>query len=389
MALGESARQAEFERHRLEREQRLDVGGDPLPRRADRIHRHEHPHRRKHLGDLLHGLAGVLVDEGRRGAGRVPEGHVLEAHAQRSGRQLVDGVRVHAVRLRGLLAHEEVLLGAVREALVNTRKHAGTTQAVVLAQADEDGILVTIRDDGRGFRPDHGHGGFGLQHCIRRPIERVGGTVDIRTGPGRGTVYCTLLAIDPERGLLSTHRKLMPTHEERMTWGIGDGQGLRVHDGPGGVRVGGLNCWENWMPLARTAMYAGGEDLHVAVWPGAVTNTQDITRFIAREGRVFVLSAGTLISAADIPSSFPLAEAVIANMDEGSYDGGSCIAGPDGRWMVEPVANEERLVMADIHLARVREERHNFDATGHYSRPDVLELTVHRRRLAAVEFDDR
>ncbi len=208
-------------------------------------------------------------------------------------------------------------------------------------------------------------------------------------GPGRGTVYCTLLAIDPERGLLSAHRKLMPTHEERMAWGIGDGQGLRVHDGPGGVRVGGLNCWENWMPLARTAMYAGGEDLHVAVWPGAVTNTQDITRFIAREGRVFVLSAGTLISAADIPSSFPLAEAVIANMDEGSYDGGSCIAGPDGHWIVEPVANEERLVIADIDLARAREERHNFDPTGHYSRPDVLELTVHRRRLATVEFDDR
>ena len=215
------------------------------------------------------------------------------------------------------------------------------------------------------------------------------GTAERGKGPGRGTVYCTLLAIDPERGLLSAHRKLMPTYEERMAWGIGDGQGLRVHDGPGGVRVGGLNCWENWMPLARTAMYAGGEDLHVAVWPGAVSNTRDITRFIAREGRVFVLSAGTLISAADIPSSFPLAEAVIADMGDWSYDGGSCIAGPDGQWIVEPVANEERLVMADIELARVREERHNFDPTGHYSRPDVLELTVHRRRLTAVEFDDQ
>ena len=215
------------------------------------------------------------------------------------------------------------------------------------------------------------------------------GAAERGTGPGRGTVYCTLLAIHPEHGLVSAHRKLMPTYEERLAWGTGDGHGLRVHDGPGGIRVGGLNCWENWMPLARAAMYAGGEDLHVAVWPGAVSVTNDITRFIAREGRVFALSAGTLITAADIPSGFPLADEVRANMSDWGYDGGSCIAGPDGQWIVEPVAGEERLVIADIDLARVREERHNFDPTGHYARPDVLELTVHRRRLQAATFDDR
>jgi len=215
------------------------------------------------------------------------------------------------------------------------------------------------------------------------------GAAERGTGPGRGTVYCTLLAIHPEHGLLSAHRKLMPTYEERLAWGTGDGDGLRVHDGPGGIRVGGLNCWENWMPLARAAMYAGGEDLHVAVWPGAVSVTNDITRFIALEGRVFALSAGTLITAADIPAGFPLADEVRANMSDWGYDGGSCIAGPDGQWIVEPVAGDERLVIADIDLARVREERHNFDPTGHYARPDVLELTVHRRRLQAATFDDR
>ena len=144
------------------------------------------------------------------------------------------------------------------------------------------------------------------------------------------------------------------------------------------------------MPLARTAMYGGGEDLHVAVWPGGVRQTKDITRFIAREGRVFVLSAGSLHSAADIPDSFPLADGVRAGIGDGvGYeDGGSCIAGPDGEWIVAPVADTEQLVCADIDVARVREERQNFDPTGHYSRPDVLHLEVNRRRLAAVEFEE-
>lgn len=213
------------------------------------------------------------------------------------------------------------------------------------------------------------------------------GAAERGTGTGRGTVYCTLLAIDPERGLVSAHRKLMPTSGERLAWGIGDGNGLRVHDGPGGFRVGGLICWENWMPLARTSMYAGGEDLHVAVWPGGVELTKDITRFVAREGRVFALSAGTLHSAADIADSFPLADGVRAGLG-GYEDGGSCIAGPDGEWIVAPVANTEQLVCADIDLARVREERRDFDPTGHYARPDVLHLEVNRRRLAAVTFDE-
>ena len=215
------------------------------------------------------------------------------------------------------------------------------------------------------------------------------GVAERGSGTGRGTVYCTLVAIDPKQGVVSAHRKLMPTYEERLAWGTGDGHGLRVHEGPGGVRVGGLNCWENWMPLSRAAMYAGGEDLHVAVWPGGVGLTKDITRFIAREGRVFVLSAADLHSAADIPDSFPLADAVRAEMrDEGYEDGGSCIAGPDGE-LGRGARGQRRAPGLCRHRCRARPRgAQNFDPTGHYSRPDVLHLTVNRRRLAAVEFED-
>lgn len=206
---------------------------------------------------------------------------------------------------------------------------------------------------------------------------------------GRGTVFATLVAIDPARGIVSAHRKLMPTYEERLVWGIGDGNGLRVHELPDGTRVGGLNCWENWMPQARHALYAGGEDLHVAVWPGGTANTHDITRFIAREGRVFVLSASTLLHTEDLSTGFPLRDRVLG--DGGPrlmYDGGSAIAGPDGEWIVPPVSGEERLVTADIDLAHVREERQNFDPTGHYSRPDVFDVRVNRRRRTAATFSD-
>lgn len=150
------------------------------------------------------------------------------------------------------------------------------------------------------------------------------------TASARGTVFATLLAVDPHRGLVSAHRKLRPTYEERLVWGAGDGHGLRVH-GHRYVRVGGLNGWENWMLQARHALYAGGEDVHVSVWPGSSRLTRDITRFIALE---------------------------------------------------------EAIVTADVDMARVREARQSFDPTGHYARPDVFRVQVDRRRLSAAEFLD-
>lgn len=203
----------------------------------------------------------------------------------------------------------------------------------------------------------------------------------------RGTVYATLVAIDPAAGIVSAHRKLMPTYEERLVWGTGDGHGLQVHD-LGRARVGGLNCWENWVPLARHALYAQGMDLHVAAWPGAVRLTEDITRFIAREGRCFVLSASALLRPEDIPEDFPLYREALVDGEVSFYNGGSAIAGPDGCWVVAPVPDEERLVVADIDVSAVRRERQNFDAAGHYFRGDVFDVAVDRRRLGPAEFKD-
>jgi nitrilase len=206
---------------------------------------------------------------------------------------------------------------------------------------------------------------------------------------GGHTIYCSCVTLDGRGGIVSVHRKLVPTYEERLAWGVGDGHGLVVHR-LGGFTLGSLNCWENWMPLPRAALHAQGEDLHVAIWPGRVHNTQDITRFIAREGRSYVVSASALLRAGDIGADVPHRDQLMAGLaaDATLHEGGSCIAGPDGDWVVPPVADAEGLVVAEIDPARVRAERQNFDPSGHYARPEILQLTVDRRRHVAARFED-
>ncbi|MCB1510987.1 MAG: carbon-nitrogen hydrolase family protein [Hyphomicrobiaceae bacterium] len=203
---------------------------------------------------------------------------------------------------------------------------------------------------------------------------------------GGHSVYCTRVHISADGVIESTHRKLMPTHEERMSWSPGDGHGLQVHR-VGAFTVGGLNCWENWMPLSRAALYAQGEDLHVALWPGNRRNTEPTTRFLAREGRSYVLAVSGLMRKGDVPANSP-ARAMLSTCPDVLADGGSCIAGPDGAWVVEPSAGSEDLLVATLDHREVRRERQNFDQSGHYSRPDVTRLVVNRQRQCVAQFID-
>lgn len=239
-------------------------------------------------------------------------------------------------------------------------------QAVTLEQGHLDPVLAAAKR----------HRLAVVLGVAERPLDR-----------GGHTIYCASVCVGPDGSILSVHRKLVPTYEERLSWGSGDGAGLVTHP-VGEFRLGALLCWENWMPLARAALYAAGENLHVALWPGADRNTRELTRVIAREGRSYVLSVSGLLRESDVPGGTPERARFVPRVGEVLYNGGSCLAGPDGEWIIEPIIGVERVVAADISLDRVREERQNFDPAGHYARPDVLRLLVDRRRQQAAEFTD-
>jgi nitrilase len=213
------------------------------------------------------------------------------------------------------------------------------------------------------------------------------GLVERAKNRGGHSLYCSLAYIDPRLGLASIHRKLQPTYDERLTWSPGDGNGLRVHK-KGPFHLGGLNCWENWMPLVRASLYAQGTNVHVAVWPGSDHNTRDITRFIARESRSYVLSVSSLMRPEAFPESTPYRELLLQRCPEVLANGGSCIASPDGSWLMEPRVGEEGIFMEDLSLQPIYEARQNFDPSGHYSRPDVTRLVLDRSRQSVLEFED-
>jgi len=210
---------------------------------------------------------------------------------------------------------------------------------------------------------------------VEKPIERG------------ETLYAALVFINRDGEIKSVQRKLVPTYEERLVWGHGDGAGLRVHR-INNFTVGGLNCWENWNPLARAALYGQGEDFHVCVFPGGVHNTHDITRFIAKESRSYVASVCCVMRKEDFPAETIYLGEILENAPAILSTGGTCLSAPDGEWLIEPVEAEEKLVVAEIDHQRVREERQNLDISGHYSRPDVLQLSVNRERQGILKFEE-
>ena len=204
------------------------------------------------------------------------------------------------------------------------------------------------------------------------------GVIERDTDRG-GSLYCSLVYINEEGEIKSVHRKVMPTYEERLVWSIGDGNGLTTHDlGP--FKVGGLNCWENWLPLARASLYAQGENLHVSVWPGNYRNVHDLIPVIAKESRSYVIAASGLFTAKEITDDLPHFELLKNQMKGTMADGGSAIANPDGSWLVEPVIGKEMIVYADLDLSQVRKERLLMNGVGHYSRPDVFQLEINQER---------
>lgn len=192
-----------------------------------------------------------------------------------------------------------------------------------------------------------------------------------------GSTFCTLLTVGADGEIWGRHRKLKPTWRERLVWADGDGEGLRTYPTKIG-RVGGLSCWENWMPLARAALHQQEEILHVATWPGKLALTQDITRFAALEGRSWVVSVAGLLRASDwahlSEDEFPLKRSM--SEKEVWQDGGSMIVSPAGEIVAGPLVGEEGILYADIDPRLAIEERQTLDCSGHYARNDVLRLNV-------------
>ena len=203
----------------------------------------------------------------------------------------------------------------------------------------------------------------------------------IKKGKGNGTLFNAVMTFNRNGELLNHHRKLMPTYTEKLVHGVGDGHGLNAVDLDIG-RVGGLICWEHWMPLTRQAMHDQAEDLHIALWPFVKEMHVIASRQYAFEGRCHVVSVGQLMKTTDTPEQLKLPDHLDrSDADQLVLKGGSCIIKPDGQFLLEPQYNETEIVSQEIDLSYGRGENMNLSVSGHYQRPDVFDLSINKKRF--------
>ena len=203
---------------------------------------------------------------------------------------------------------------------------------------------------------------------------------------GRTTLYNSAVVIGADGAILNHHRKLMPTNPERMVWGFGDASGLRAIDTPVG-RIGTLLCWENYMPLARFALYAQGIDIHIAPTYDSGDGWIGTLEHIAREGGCWVIGAGVALRNQDLPDDFPERDRLYPPEENWINPGDSVVIAPGGGKVAGPLHEQQGILYADIDPARVAGARRTFDVAGHYSRPDLFTLHVNREKQSPIEFD--
>jgi len=203
----------------------------------------------------------------------------------------------------------------------------------------------------------------------------------------QSTIYNTVITIGVDGTLLNKHRKLMPTNPERMVWGFGDASGLKVSETSVG-RIGTLLCWENYMPLARYAMYAQGVEIYIAPTYDSGDGWIGSLQHIAREGRCWVLGCGNLMRGSDLPVDFPEKSQLYPDPEEWVNPGDSVVIAPGGEIVAGPMRKESGILYYDLDRGKIAIARRVFDVAGHYSRPDIFQLHVNTRSQSSVEFED-
>jgi len=224
-----------------------------------------------------------------------------------------------------------------------------------------------------------------LEAAKKNGVTVVCGINERDNANSQSTIYNSAITINTKGKIVNHHRKLMPTNPERMVWGFGDGHGLKVIDTPVG-RIGCLICWENYMPLARYALYSQGIEIYIAPTYDSGEEWAGTMQHIAREGKCWVLSCGVALERKDLPKDFPNIDELYPADEEWINPGGSLVVSPKGEIVAGPLSKEKGYIIVDIDVELASSSKRALDVAGHYSRPDVFKLQVDRSRQSPVRF---